>query len=234
MYALASVLFSFGGGVHTSCYFLIPVFIYHCKTFLVSKARTASMTRSTNRSLHVVRENATTCSGVCCGSLPGLDLLSKEGWAVSYLAVTKEQMSMGPLIVPLHFMLTAFALLAVKSHIFIGVRISWAITFEPLHKRTSFLVWRYILTISRSSFSIKVKVMCRKWLFTYFSLLFLCMWLQVIIKVKVTHQGQGQINVNVKSMLFLRRDALMRVVCIWIKRVLVGLYVWPCLDRKST
>ena len=31
-----------------------------------------------------------------------------------------------------------------------------AITFELLHIGTSFLVWRYILTISRSSLSIKV------------------------------------------------------------------------------
>ena len=31
-----------------------------------------------------------------------------------------------------------------------------AITFEPLHMETSFLLWRYILTISRSSLSIKV------------------------------------------------------------------------------
>ena len=30
------------------------------------------------------------------------------------------------------------------------------LTFEPLHIGTSFLVWRYILTISRSSLSIKV------------------------------------------------------------------------------
>ena len=29
---------------------------------------------------------------------------------------------------------------------------------------------------------------------TYFNLLFLCMWLQVINKVKVTHQGQGHIS----------------------------------------
>ena len=30
-----------------------------------------------------------------------------------------------------------------------------------------------------------------KRLFTYFNLLFLCMWLQVINKVKVIYQGQG-------------------------------------------
>ena len=34
--------------------------------------------------------------------------------------------------------------------------------------------------------------------FTYFGFLVLCMWLQVINKVKVTHQGEGQIKVKVK------------------------------------
>ena len=66
------------------------------------------------------------------------------------------------------------------------------ITFKPLHIGTSFLVWRYILTISRVKFEyqghqVKFKVMCKK---------FLCMWLQAIHKVKVTYQGQGQIKVK--------------------------------------
>ena len=34
--------------------------------------------------------------------------------------------------------------------------------------------------------------------FTYFNFLILCMWLQVINKVKVTHQGEGHIKVKVK------------------------------------
>ena len=34
------------------------------------------------------------------------------------------------------------------------------------------------------------------------------------IKVKVTHQGQGQIKVNIKLRSYLRRDTLTRVVCI--------------------
>ena len=34
--------------------------------------------------------------------------------------------------------------------------------------------------------------------FTYFNLLVLCMWLQVINRVKVTHQGEGHIKVKVK------------------------------------
>ena len=75
------------------------------------------------------------------------------------------------------------------------------ITFEPLHTGTSFLGWRYILTISRSSSSIKVigsrSRSCAK-----------NGYLQAINKVKVTHQGQHQIEV------ILRRDTLTRVVCI--------------------
>ena len=74
-----------------------------------------------------------------------------------------------------------------------------AITFELLHIGTSFLVWRYILTISRSGLSIKVKVKCKIFLFTYFNLLFLCMYLQAINKVKVTYQGQHQIEVIFKE-----------------------------------
>ena len=34
--------------------------------------------------------------------------------------------------------------------------------------------------------------------FAYFNFLILCMWLQVINKVKVTHQGEGHIKVKVK------------------------------------
>ena len=34
--------------------------------------------------------------------------------------------------------------------------------------------------------------------FTYFNFLILCMWLQVINKVKITHQGDGHIKVKVK------------------------------------
>ena len=37
--------------------------------------------------------------------------------------------------------------------------------------------------------------------FTYLNLLILCMWLQVINKVKVTHQGQGHVKVKVKYIL---------------------------------
>ena len=34
--------------------------------------------------------------------------------------------------------------------------------------------------------------------FTYFNLLILCMWLQVINKVKVTYEGEGHIKVKGK------------------------------------
>ena len=72
-----------------------------------------------------------------------------------------------------------------------------AITFQ-----TSFLVCRYVFTISRSSLSIKVigsrsGHMRKNDNFTYFNLI-LCMWLQVINKVKVTHQDEGHIKVKVK------------------------------------
>ena len=74
--------------------------------------------------------------------------------------------------------------------------------FELLDIETSFLVCRYILTISRSSLSIKVidqgQGHIKNDSFTYFNFLILCMWLQVINKVKVTHQGEGHIKVKVK------------------------------------
>ena len=82
-----------------------------------------------------------------------------------------------------------------------------AITFEPLNIETSFLVCRYILTISRSSLSIKVigsmsKSYEKKMIVLLnFNLLILCIWPKVINKVKVTHQGQGHIKVKVKYLL---------------------------------
>ena len=55
-----------------------------------------------------------------------------------------------------------------------------AIMFESLDIETSFLVYRYILTISRSSLSIKViglrsRSYEKNYHFTYFNLLVLCM-----------------------------------------------------------
>ena len=78
-----------------------------------------------------------------------------------------------------------------------------AITLEPLHIETSCLVCRYIFTISRSSLSIKVigsrsRSYEKNANFTYFNMLILCMWLQVINTVKFMHQGEGHIKVKVK------------------------------------
>ena len=76
-----------------------------------------------------------------------------------------------------------------------------ATTFELLDIGTSFLVCKYILAISRSSLSIKVigsrsRSYEKNDNFTYFNLLIICMWLQVIkrsrsdIKVKVTSRSK--------------------------------------------
>ena len=101
-----------------------------------------------------------------------------------------------------------------------------AITFKPLDIETSFLVCWYILTISRSSLSIKViwssSRSCEKNdSFTYFNLLILCMWLQVINNVKVTHQGEGHIKVKVKYLhpfkFYIAHTVYKRVVCIRLK-----------------
>ena len=78
-----------------------------------------------------------------------------------------------------------------------------AITFELLHIETSFLVCRYIFTTFRSSLSIKVigsrsRSYEKNDHFTYFNMSILCIWLQVLNEVKVTHQGEGHIKVKVK------------------------------------
>ena len=100
----------------------------------------------------------------------------------------------------------------VFSHVYVSVCLSvcvsvfpyvQAITFEPLHIETSFLVCRYVFTISRSSLSIKViwswsRSYEKNYNFTYFNMLILCIWLQVINKIKVTHQCESHIKVKVK------------------------------------
>ena len=77
------------------------------------------------------------------------------------------------------------------------------ITFELLHIETSFLVCRYIVTISGSSLSIKVigsrsRSYEKNDNITYFNMLILYIWLQVINEVKVTNQGEGHIKVKAK------------------------------------
>ena len=113
--------------------------------------------------------------------------------------------------------------LSVCMSVFLSVQ---AITFEPLDIETLFLVCRYILTISRSSLSIKVigsrsRSYEKNDSFTYFNLLILCMWLQDINKVKVTHQGQGHIKVKVKYLhpfkFYVAHTLCKRVVCIRLK-----------------
>ena len=95
----------------------------------------------------------------------------------------------------------------VFGHVCLSVFLSvQAITFEPLDIETSFLVCRYILTISRSSLRMKVigsssRSYEKNGSFAYFNLLNLCMWLQVINKVKAKHQGQAHIKVKVKYLL---------------------------------
>ena len=85
---------------------------------------------------------------------------------------------------------------SVFSHVYLSI------TFEPLHIETSILVCRYIFTISRSSLSIKV-IGSRSYEkndnFTYFNMLILCMRLHVINKLKVTHQGEGNIKVKIST-----------------------------------
>ena len=90
--------------------------------------------------------------------------------------------------------------LSVHLSVFLSVQ---AITFEPLDIETLFFVCRYILTISRSAWSIKViRLRSRSYErndnFTYFNMSIFAIWLQVINKVKVAHQGEGHINIKVK------------------------------------
>ena len=63
--------------------------------------------------------------------------------------------------------------------------------------------------------------------FTYFNLLILCMWLQVINKVKVTHQGEGHIKVKIEISTsfsifmsnFTYFDKL--ILCVWLQIITV-------------
>ena len=92
----------------------------------------------------------------------------------------------------------------VFSHVCLSVCLSvcpsvQTIMFELLDVETSFLVCRYILTISRSSLSIKVigsrsRSYEKNDNFTYFNMWIICIWLQVTNEIKVTHQGEGHIK----------------------------------------
>ena len=74
----------------------------------------------------------------------------------------------------------------------------WAITFECLNIETSFLVWWYILTISRSSLSIKVKVTFVNG-FLDTNIKFLCYnQLTILIWSSKSRSSQGQYHFEVK------------------------------------
>ena len=51
--------------------------------------------------------------------------------------------------------------------------------------------------------------------FTYFNTLFLCVWLEVINKVKVIHQGEGHIKVKVKY-LHPFKFYVANIFCTWV------------------
>ena len=110
----------------------------------------------------------------------------------------------------------------VFGHVCLSVCLSvQAITFEPLDIETSFLVCRYILTISQLSLSIKVigswsrSYKEKKDSFTYFNLLIHCILRKVINNVKVTHQGEGHIKVKVKY-LHPFKFYVIRTLCKWV------------------
>ena len=110
----------------------------------------------------------------------------------------------------------------VFSHVCLSVFLSvQAITFEPLHIETSFLVCRYVFTISRSNLSIKV-IVSRSYEkndnFTYLNMLILCIWLQIINMVKVTHQGECHIKVKVKY-LHPFKFYVAHTLCKWVVRI---------------
>ena len=90
-----------------------------------------------------------------------------------------------------------------------------AITFELLNIETSFLVCWYIFTISIASMSRSYE---KNDNFTYFNMLIPCIWLQIINKFKVTHQGEGHIKVKVKYLhpfkFYVAHTVCKRVVCI--------------------
>ena len=78
-----------------------------------------------------------------------------------------------------------------------------AITFWTLSHRNFIFGMQDLLTISRSSLSIKVieqrsRSYDRNANFIYFNILILCMWLYIINKVKVTELHVGHIRVRVK------------------------------------
>ena len=72
-----------------------------------------------------------------------------------------------------------------------------AITYEPLDVEISFLVYLGQDWVSRSLGQGQGH-MRKNYNFSYFKLWIICIWLQVINEVKVTHQGECHIKVKVK------------------------------------
>ena len=110
--------------------------------------------------------------------------------------------------------------LCVGPSVFLSVCVSvclsvQTITFELLHIGTSFLLWRYILAISRSSLSIKV-IGSRSWSCAKND----CLLISTCYSFVCTHRplirsrSHIKVKVNIKLRSFLRRDTLTRVVCI--------------------
>ena len=88
----------------------------------------------------------------------------------------------------------------------ICVSICSGYNFGTTSHRHFILVCRYIFIISKSSLSIKVigsrsRSYEKNDNFTCFNMFILCIWLQAINKVKVTHQCEGHIKVKVKYLL---------------------------------
>ena len=111
--------------------------------------------------------------------------------------------------------------------VFLSVQV---ITFESLDIETSFLVCRYILTIARSSLSIKVigsrsRSYEKNDNITYFNMSIHCIWLQVINEVKVTHQGegshQGQSKSNYFLSIFMQNFTYFNILflCVWLQLI---------------
>ena len=106
--------------------------------------------------------------------------------------------------------------------------------WTTLH-RDFILVCKYILTISRSSLSIKV-IGSRKneenGNFIYFNMLIPCIWLQVINKVKVIHQGEGHIKIKVKY-LHPFKSYVAHTLCKWVVCIRLNASLFLLCSEKS-
>ena len=71
--------------------------------------------------------------------------------------------------------------------------------------------------------------------FIYFNMLILCIWLQVINKVKDTHQGEGCIKVKVNYLhpfkFYVAHTLCKRVVCIRLNSFLLYIFACSCMQK---